>query len=121
MIDPLAKRKPYLSKPLVVAVHGDTWNMADELFLVADARVAAANTNFGQDENTHGRLHAGCRSGSLRSFPKLIPEDESASGFDIVYSDFDTSSAVRLRSPLSILPAGILYRFFRNASSLQRW
>src|SRR5580698_8259581 len=59
MIDPLGKRKPFLGKPLVVAVHGDTWNMADELFLVADVRVAAANTNFGQDENTHGRFPGG--------------------------------------------------------------
>jgi len=59
MIDPLAKRKPGLTKPLIVAVHGDTWNMADELFLVADIRVAAANTNFGQDENTHGRFPGG--------------------------------------------------------------
>jgi enoyl-CoA hydratase len=58
-IDPLAKRQPFLSKPLVVAVHGDTWNMADELFLVADIRVAAADTNFGQDENTHGRFPGG--------------------------------------------------------------
>ncbi|HEY2539762.1 MAG TPA: enoyl-CoA hydratase-related protein [Stellaceae bacterium] len=58
-IDPLAKRQPFLSKPLVVAVHGDTWNMAHELFLVADIRVAAANTNFGQDENTHGRFPGG--------------------------------------------------------------
>jgi enoyl-CoA hydratase len=59
MIDPLGKRKPFLSKPLVVAVHGDTWNMANELFLVADIRVAAANTDFGQDENTHGRFPGG--------------------------------------------------------------
>ena len=59
MIDPLAKRKPGLTKPLIVVVHGDTWNMADELFLVADIRVAAANTNFGQDENTHGRFPGG--------------------------------------------------------------
>src|SRR5580704_2803776 len=59
MIDPLGKRKPFLGKPLVVAVHGDTWNMADELFLVADLRVAAANTNFSQDENTHGRFPGG--------------------------------------------------------------
>jgi enoyl-CoA hydratase/carnithine racemase len=33
--------------------------MADELFLVADIRVAAANTNFGQDENSHGRFPGG--------------------------------------------------------------
>jgi enoyl-CoA hydratase len=59
VIDPLAKRKPPLTKPLIVAVHGDTWNMADELFLVADIRVAAKNTNFGQDENTHGRFPGG--------------------------------------------------------------
>jgi enoyl-CoA hydratase len=59
VIDPLAKGQPHLTKPLIVAVHGDTWNMADELFLVADIRVAAANTNFGQDENTHGRFPGG--------------------------------------------------------------
>ena len=59
VIDPLAKRKPVLTKPLIVAVHGDTWNMAHELFLAADIRVAAANTKFGQDENTHGRFPGG--------------------------------------------------------------
>src|SRR5882757_6823896 len=47
------------TKPLVAAVHGDTWNMAHELFLSADIRVAAANTNFGQDENSHGRFPGG--------------------------------------------------------------
>jgi enoyl-CoA hydratase/carnithine racemase len=59
LIDPLAKRKPGLTKPLIVAVHGDTWNMGNELFLVGDIRIAAANTNFGQDENTHGRFPGG--------------------------------------------------------------
>jgi enoyl-CoA hydratase len=58
-IDPLAKRKPFLTKPLIVAAHGDTWNMAHELLLVTDIRVAAANTNFGQDENTRGRFPGG--------------------------------------------------------------
>ncbi len=58
-IDPLAKRAPALSKPLVVVVHGDTWNMGHELHLVADIRVAAADTRFGQDENTHGRFPGG--------------------------------------------------------------
>jgi Enoyl-CoA hydratase/isomerase len=33
LIDPLAKRKPGLTKPLIVAVHGDTWNMGHELLL----------------------------------------------------------------------------------------
>jgi len=30
------------------------------------------------------RLHAGCRLGSLRTSPKLVPEDGSAPGFGIV-------------------------------------
>jgi len=47
------------TKPLIVAVHGDTWNLAHELFLAADIRVAARNTDFGQDENTHGRFPGG--------------------------------------------------------------
>jgi enoyl-CoA hydratase len=58
--DPLEKASPArLSKPLIAAVHGDTWNMAHEIFLAADIRVAASNTNFGQDENTHGRFPGG--------------------------------------------------------------
>jgi enoyl-CoA hydratase len=67
LIDPLGKKMPGLTKPLVVAVHGDTWNMAHELFLVADIRVAADDTNFGQDENTHGRFPGG---GSTVRFPR---------------------------------------------------
>jgi enoyl-CoA hydratase len=67
LIDPLGKRMPGLTKPLIVAVHGDTWNMAHELFLVADVRVAADDTNFGQDENTHGRFPGG---GSTVRFPR---------------------------------------------------
>ncbi|KND61930.1 Enoyl-CoA hydratase [Candidatus Burkholderia verschuerenii] len=58
--DPLEKASPdRLSKPLIAVVHGDTWNMAHEIFLAADIRVAANNTNFGQDENTHGRFPGG--------------------------------------------------------------
>jgi enoyl-CoA hydratase/carnithine racemase len=40
-------------------VHGDTWNMAHEFHLAADIRIAAADTRFGQDENTHGRFPGG--------------------------------------------------------------
>jgi len=58
-IDPLPKTKSRLSKPLVVVVHGDTWNMGHELHLAADIRVAAADTRFAQDENTHGRFPGG--------------------------------------------------------------
>jgi enoyl-CoA hydratase len=58
-IDPLEKRAPHLTKPLIVVTHGDTWNMAHEIFLVADIRIASADTRFGQDENTHGRFPGG--------------------------------------------------------------
>jgi enoyl-CoA hydratase len=58
-IDPLARTSPILSKPLLVVVHGDTWNMGHELYLAADIRVAAADTRFGQDENTRGRFPGG--------------------------------------------------------------
>ena len=58
IIDPLARTNG-LSKPLIVVVHGDTWNMGHELHLAADIRIAAADTRFGQDENTHGRFPGG--------------------------------------------------------------
>jgi enoyl-CoA hydratase len=67
MIDPTGKRLPHLTKPLIVAVHGDTWNLADELFLAADIRVAAENTDFGQDETSHGRFPGG---GATVRFPR---------------------------------------------------
>jgi len=57
-IDPLAK-KGGLRKPLIVATHGDTWNMGHELFLVGDIRVASKDTQFGQDEVSHGRFPGG--------------------------------------------------------------
>jgi enoyl-CoA hydratase/carnithine racemase len=59
VVDPLGKSTRHLSKPLVVVVHGDTWNLGHELYLAGDIRVAAANTRFGQDENTHGRFPGG--------------------------------------------------------------
>ncbi len=47
------------TKPVVVVVHGDTWNLGHEIYLACDVRVAAADTQFGQDENTHGRFPGG--------------------------------------------------------------
>jgi enoyl-CoA hydratase len=66
-IDPLAKGAPGLTKPLIMVTHGDTWNMAHELHLVADIRIASADTRFGQDENTHGRFPGG---GATIQFPR---------------------------------------------------
>jgi len=59
VIDPLGNALPRRTKPLVVAAHGDTWNLGHELYLAGDIRVAAADTRFGQDENTHGRFPGG--------------------------------------------------------------
>lgn len=58
-IDAVGNSLPHRTKPVVVAVHGDTWNLGHEIYLACDIRVAAANTNFGQDENTHGRFPGG--------------------------------------------------------------
>lgn len=52
-------RESHLTKPLVVVVHGETWNLGHEIYLAGDIRIAAANTQFGQDENTHGRFPGG--------------------------------------------------------------
>lgn len=57
-MDPTGKTR-HLTKPLIVVAHGDTWNLGHELYLTGDIRIAAANTNFGQDENTHGRFPGG--------------------------------------------------------------
>lgn len=53
--DPLGRGKK-LSKPLVVVVHGDTWNMGHELHLVADIRIASADVRYAQTENAYGRV-----------------------------------------------------------------
>jgi enoyl-CoA hydratase/carnithine racemase len=50
---------PKRTKPIVAVVHGDTWNLGHEIYLACDIRVAAADTRFGQDENTHGRFTGG--------------------------------------------------------------
>jgi len=54
-IDTLGRAQK-LSKPLIVVVHGDTWNMGHELHLAADIRVANADVRYGQNENAHGRV-----------------------------------------------------------------
>ncbi len=59
IIDVLGNGQPRRSKPVVVVVHGDTWNLGHEIYLAGDVRIAAANTRFGQDENTHGRFPGG--------------------------------------------------------------
>jgi enoyl-CoA hydratase/carnithine racemase len=58
-LDPMGNSGPKRTKPVIVVAHGDTWNMGHELYLSGDIRIAAANTNFGQDEDSHGRFPGG--------------------------------------------------------------
>ena len=51
--------QPRRTKPMVVVVHGDTWNLGHEIYLAGDIRIAAADTRFGQDENARGRFPGG--------------------------------------------------------------
>jgi enoyl-CoA hydratase/carnithine racemase len=58
-VDILGKATPPPGKPVVVVAHGETWNLGHEIYLACDVRIAAATTDFGQDENTHGRFPGG--------------------------------------------------------------
>lgn len=57
-IDPWGKTRARLGKPVVVAAHGNTWNVGHELFLACDIRVAATATRFAQTENLNARMPA---------------------------------------------------------------
>jgi enoyl-CoA hydratase/carnithine racemase len=58
ILDPLDLTPPRRSKPLVVAVQGQTKRVGHELFLAADVRVAANDSVFAQDE-AHLGLYPG--------------------------------------------------------------
>ena len=55
-INPVGLRPPYRTKPVVVAVHGQTMLGGHENFLAADIRVAAKDTVFNQAEAIRGVL-----------------------------------------------------------------
>lgn len=58
-INPLQIAEPKLTKPLVCAVHGNTFFMGHELLLASDVRVAASNTTFSQSEAHRAVFAAG--------------------------------------------------------------
>jgi enoyl-CoA hydratase/carnithine racemase len=58
-INPFGLRPPYRTKPVVVAVHGQTAFGGHEFFLAADIRVAASDTVFSQAEAIRGILPNG--------------------------------------------------------------
>ncbi len=55
-INPVGLRPPYRTKPVVVAVHGQTTFGGHENFMAADIRVAASDTVFSQAEAVRGVL-----------------------------------------------------------------
>jgi enoyl-CoA hydratase len=99
-IDPLARRAPHLTKPLIVVTHGDTWNMAHELHLVADIRIASADTRFAQDENTHGRFPGG---GSTVRFPREVGWG-NAMRYMLTGDDWDAEEAYRIGEVQLVAP-----------------
>lgn len=58
-LDPLGNNPNHRTKPVVAVVHGETWNLGHELYLACDIRIAAAHTDFGQDEASHARFPGG--------------------------------------------------------------
>jgi enoyl-CoA hydratase/carnithine racemase len=53
-VNPVGTSRPYRLKPVVVAAHGRTQLLGHELFLAADIRVAASDTQFAQAEVARG-------------------------------------------------------------------
>jgi enoyl-CoA hydratase len=58
-IDPLGRRAPFRTKPVVAAVQGGVWYGGHELFLAADIRVAANDAVFNQGEVMRGAFPGG--------------------------------------------------------------
>jgi enoyl-CoA hydratase len=58
VISPFATRPPSRTKPVVVAVHGRTWVVGDDMFLAADVRIAARDTRFRHPEVLVGTFPA---------------------------------------------------------------
>jgi enoyl-CoA hydratase len=69
LINPLGTTAPYLTKPLVVAVQGAVWSLANELLLAADVRIAASDAQFFQSEVTRATLPA---AGGTVRFPREV-------------------------------------------------
>jgi enoyl-CoA hydratase len=60
-LDVLGNSQPHRSKPVVVVVHGDTWNLGHEIYLASDVRVAAANTRSGRTRTHTAAFPAAAR------------------------------------------------------------
>jgi enoyl-CoA hydratase/carnithine racemase len=74
--------------------------MAHELHLVADIRIASADTRFGQDENTHGRSPGG---GSTVRFPREVGWG-NAMRYMLTGDDWDAEEAYRIGEVQLVAP-----------------
>ncbi len=68
-----------------------------------------------EPELSSRRLHAGHHLGSKQVSPRLIPGQVIIPRFRCHLYTFDTSSAVRFRSPSQLIPDALPARLFRNA------
>ena len=73
-----------------------------------------------EPDPTSRRLNAGCRPGSFQVCSRACPGRSVHPRFRHQLRRFDTSSTVRLRSPLRIIPAEISFRLSCNAAESAR-
>ena len=83
-IDILGKATPQPGKPVVCVVHGDTWNLGHEIYLACDDRIAAANTDFGQDEKSDHRVGPLVSGANLRLWRVAVDQNSSAARISLV-------------------------------------
>jgi enoyl-CoA hydratase/carnithine racemase len=101
-ISPFGLRPPYRTKPLVVAVQGQTRYGGHELFLAADIRVAAADSVFSQGEVTRGVFPGG---GATVRLPREAGWG-NAMRYMLTGDDWGADEALRMGLAQLVVPAG---------------
>ena len=101
-ISPFGLRPPYRTKPLVVAVQGQTRYGGHELFLAADIRVAAADSVFSQGEVTRGVFPGG---GATIRLPREAGWG-NAMRYMLTGDEWGADEAFRMGLVQMVVPAG---------------
>jgi enoyl-CoA hydratase/carnithine racemase len=101
-ISPLGLRPPYRTKPLIVAVQGQTRYGGHELFLAADIRVAAADSVFNQGEVTRGVFPGG---GATIRLPREAGWG-NAMRYMLTGDDWGADEALRMGLAQMVVPTG---------------
>jgi len=102
-IDPLRLRKPYLKKPVVVAVHGWCLTIGIELMLACDIRIAARDTQFGQIEVKRGIYPVG---GATFRFTREVGWG-NAMRYLLTGDEFDGEEAYRIGLVQEVTEPGV--------------